>query len=201
MTKFNPEIWLESTTRVLKEYVEANVNTGIYQVVMEFPGPMVDSMTPPLKKSIFHFEVDGIPERPLGFGDNMALLNYDADTQTTNPQEAREVRLDFDVGIWTSDASGGTTSRMRMRQLLLYLFGGSQAYDRLKAFSDGGDGYLEILRFGGGSFTTDSINDERLFRMIDCSLEIRVFSRTRLSNAPGPAIEELSQAPNLTILG
>lgn len=201
MTVFSPEQWLETTYRCLKEYVEANINTRIYQVVMQFPAPQISVMKMPPKKTIIHFEADEIADRLIGLGDNFFALNYDNVTKTTNPQEAREMRLNFDVGIWSSDASGGLTARMRARQILMLLFGGSLASENLKEATDGGDGHLEILSFSGGRFVMDMQNDFRLYRMVDCSLEIRVFSRTPLLPEGGPAIEEIFQDPNLTIIG
>jgi len=200
-TKFDPEHWLETTFRGIKDYVESNVNTRIYQVVMEFPAPLMDATILPLRKTIIHFELDDSPEMPLGFGDNNMVDNYDSVTQTVNPQEARIHHLNFDVGIWASDASGGTTSRMRARQILSGLFGGAQAFDRLKTATDGGDGFIEILRFSGGSFAIDTVNDQRLYRMIGCELELRVWGRTPKLDEGGPAIEEIFQDPGLTILG
>lgn len=199
--KYNPELWLETTVRAIKDYVSNFINTNIYQVVMEFPGPLLDNKTVPLNKTILHFEVDEIAEMPLGFGDNIGNLNYDVGSGTVNPQEAREIRINFDVGVWASDASGGTTARMRAHQLLTTLFGGKIAQDSLRVASDGGDGYIEILRFSGGRFAIDSVNDQRLYRTVDCTLEVRVFSRTRISDTPGPAIEEIDQDPGLTVMG
>jgi hypothetical protein len=200
-TKFDPEKWLETTMRAIKDYVVNAINMNVYEVVMEFPGAALDAKELPLRKTIIHFEADDMPEKVIGFGDNIFRLNYDGPSETVNPQEAREHRIDFDVGIWSSDASGGTTARMRARQILSDLFGGAQAIERLRAASDGGDGCVEILRFGGGRFAIDTVNDQRVFRMVDGLLEVRVFSRTPLSDTPGPSIEEISQAPGLTILG
>lgn len=200
-TKYDPEHWLETTVRGISDYVKNNINTRIYDVIMEFPGTLLDAKTLPLSKTIIHFELDDMPEKPLGMGDNIGALNYDAETQTVNPQEAGEHMLNFDVGVWASDASGGTTQRLKARQMLSFLFRGSQAFQKMKAATDNGDGFIEIIRFTGGSFTTENVNDQRLYRLIGCSLEVRVFSRTPLLDTAGPAIEEILQAPNLTIFG
>lgn len=194
-TKYDPEKWLESTIRAIKDYAAAAFNSNIYTVVMEFPGADMDLKYLPLHKTVVHFEVDDMPETVLGFGENTFRMNYDEPTYTVNPQEAREHFINFDVGIWASDASGGTTSRMRARQILSWLFGGAQAIDALRAASNGGDGSVEIVRFGGGRFAIDSVNDQRVYRMVDGVLEVRVFSRTPLSKATGPAIEQITQQP------
>lgn len=199
---YDPEKYLESTSREIKRYVEANINTGIYRVVMEFPGSIVDAEKVPLNKTIIHFEIDGDDKTLLGFGDNVFDTNYDAATHLNSPQAAERHVLNFDVGIWSSDRSGGTTARMRAKQLLAAMF----AVDRVAAFrsfTDGGDGGIEILNFSGGRFALDvSANDIRLYRMVDCALTVRVFSRTPLATVnPEPAIESIVQSPGLTILG
>src|SRR5438874_8777116 len=110
---YDPEKFLESTSRVLKDYVEANVNTRIYNVIMEFPGADIDSGQLPLQKTIIHFELDDIDSKPVGMGSGMFADNYDSVLQQITPQYASVHRLLWDVGIWASDRSGGTTSRMR----------------------------------------------------------------------------------------
>ena len=196
---------METTLRVLKEYVQDNFNTRIYDIVMEFPGSIVDSGKMPLKKTIIHFELDALDSGPLGFGDGKFADNYDPVLQTITPQYATVNVLTFDVGVWASDKSGGTTMRARARQQLEFLFGvNAGGLTRLMEYSDGGDGGLEILSFSGGRFVLDtSAHDFRLYRMVDCQLILRVFSRTPIpADEPGqPTIEDVIQAPNLTIIG
>jgi len=200
MTVFDPEHWMESANRCLKSYVESNINTRIYSVVMAFPAPQIAEIKMPLHKTLIHFEVDAIDDRVVGMGQNYFALNYDDVTKTVNPQEAREVHINFDVGVWSSDASGGLTARMRARQSLTLLFGGQLAKQRLIDATDGGDGYLEILSFSGGRFVMDMQNDFRLYRMVDCTLVLRIFSRTPLLPEGGPTIEDIQQDPNLSIV-
>lgn len=202
---YDPEHYLESASRVLKDYVESNINTSIYQVVMEFPGADIDAGTLPLAKTIIHFELDDHDSKPVGMGDGMFADNYDPTLQQISPQYASVHRLLWDVGIWASDRSGGTTFRMRARQALEFMFarnnGGIQ---RLREFSDNDDGVLEITDFTGGRFVLDtSENDQKaLYRMVDCQLEIRVYSRTPLSmSSPVPTIESHLQDPNLNVIG
>lgn len=203
MTTYDPEIWLESTTRVLHDYVVDTINApNVYSVVMQFPGADIDSQKLPLDKTIIHFQVDSIDEKPLGLGDRPVTENYDEDTGETRPQWARVHRINFDVGVWSSDRSGGTTSRMRARQWLTRLFAIPEGAERLRDYSDGGDGILDVLSFSGGRNAEELVNDVRLYRLVDTTLEIRVYSRTPLGDAPVVmAIEEIPQAPNLTILG
>jgi hypothetical protein len=168
---------------------------------MEFPGADIDAKTVPLKKTLIHFAIDAIESREVGMGDNVFNSNYNATTHTVTPQSAMVNVVNFDIGIWASDESGGTTQRMRARQLLQNLFG-IGAVAKFRTRTDGGNGGVEILRFSGGRFITEPVNDIRLYRMVDGQMDVRVYSRTPLSFAEtGPAIEEIVQAPNLTIIG
>lgn len=199
---YNPEDWLISTVRTLKSYVVDTINApNVYDVVMEFPGAQIDAATLPLPHTLFHFELDAIQELPVGFGDTPMKWGYDG-AGSVHPQWAHVHRMNFDVGIWASDKSGGTTSRMRARQWLTRLFSLPEGAERLRDYSDADDGVLEVLSFSGGRFIQDSANDTRLFRMVDGTLEIRVYSRTPIDDVViGPAIEEIDQAPGLTIIG
>lgn len=200
---YDPESWLETTSRTIKQYVIDGLNApNVWDVVMQFPGADIDAQTQPISKTIIHFEIDDIVERPLGFGDAPHRDNYDAAAGTIQPQWASIHEINFDVGIWASDRSGGTTSRMRARQHLTRLFGIPQGLVSLRNYSDNGDGVIELLRFSGGRDILDFSNDVKLYRMVDASLDIRVFSRTPLADAAiETAIDEIVQAPNLTILG
>lgn len=200
---YQAEDWLLSTYRTLKSYVIDTINApNVYDVVMEFPGADVDAGKMPLRKIIIHFEIDDIDEQPLGMGDRPAVDNYSAGTSEITPQWAHIHVVNFDVGIWASDAEGGTTSRMRARQWLTRLFSIPEGAEHLRDYSDGGDGVIEILSFSGGRNVIDRVNDMRLYRMVDCTLVCRVFSRTPIEDAVTvPAIDEIDQAPNLTIIG
>lgn len=210
---YNPEAWLESTVRELKDYVSQGVNSAvldnnsnpsgleIYDVVMEFPGPALDNGDIPLKKTVIHFEIDDVMSQHVGMGDNIFADNYDVATQSVNPQIARRHQVNFDVGVWASALSGGLTARLRARQILDDLLGAANGQIAFRDFATGDDGYVEILNYTGGRFILDTINDVPVYRMIDGQLEVRVFSRTKLATATGPAIEEIDQVPNLTILG
>lgn len=200
---YNPEIYLESTMRELEKYANNGFNNAVldgnlqpvglnaYQIVMEFPGDVIeDIQTVPLPRTIIHFECDDAEDKVVGFGDNIFAWNYDSPSATVTPQEASQHQLNFDVGIWSSDVSGGTTARMRAQQILKGLFVGFLAQQNLTASCDGGDGGLEILRYHGGQFVTERVNEINTYRMVGAELELRVFSRTALAFADGvPAIE------------
>lgn len=208
--KYNPEEWLESTIRCIREFTEIRLTeliggddwSNIYDVVMEFPGPMLDDRTRkvPLTKQLVHFEVDGITERTLGFGNNVFEDNYDAATGIY-PQEAGISLINFDVGIWTSDRVGGTSARAETRRMLSQIFNGPAALERFRTDSDGGDGGIEIVRYTGGRFATDKVNDVIVYRTVDGQLEVKVFSRTPKPTDAVPTIEQIGQSQGLTILG
>lgn len=198
---YDPEKFFETTVRTLKEFVETNINTRIYDVVMEFPGAQLDSAKLPMKKAIIHFELDDHETKPVGFGDGMFRDNYDSDGREIFPQYASMQMFTFDVGVWSSDGAGGTTTRMRAKQYLNFLFdlnGGPSLGD----FSDNGDGRIEVLSFTGGRFVLDHANDVRLYRMVDCQLVLRVYSRTPLPPEGIPSVESILQDNSgITIIG
>ena len=81
MTKYDPEKWLESFVRVLKEYLEEEFNRSVYtdtefvgleayEIVPEFPGAHYDLRKMPLDKTVVHFEIDDIESGLVGMGDN-----------------------------------------------------------------------------------------------------------------------------------
>jgi len=197
---YDPEHYLESTVRELKNYIEANVNTRIYQVVMEFPAANADSFKMPVRRTIIHLELDAQDDRFVGFSDRPMSEEYNATAKTVTPRWAGWHQLNFDVGVWASDDSGGVTARLRAKQILQQLFGYPSSVQALLNFTDGGNGAVEIVRYTGGAFAQDRIADVRLYRMINSDLEVRVFSRTP-AGTPGPSIETITQSPNLTILG
>lgn len=201
---YNPEIYYESTLRELKRYMNAALvgpYADAYEVIMEFPGPMLDQMKVPLTKTLIHFEVDDIRSGPLGLGENIGNWNYNSTAHTVNPQEAMRHEFVFDVGVWAFDKTGGTTSRMRAHQLLDSLFLGGLATNKLRDFTDGGDGCLEKISFSGGRNVNDTVNDVPVYRTVNCTLEVRVFSRTPLLDTPIPSIETIVQSPGLSIIG
>jgi len=209
---YNPEIHMESLSRCLKEYAEdglhasvkneagASVGNSVYSVVMEFPGTEISGLKVPLDKTIIHFAIDDVEDRVVGLGDNIFANNHDPIDSTVNPQEARQHVVNFDVGIWSSDRTGGITARLRAQQTLVNLFCGSIAQMRIREATLAGDGCLEILRYSGGNFATERINDVDVYRMMGAELVIRVFSRTPVLDEPLPAIESIVQVPGLTIL-
>jgi hypothetical protein len=195
---YDPEKWLETSLRSLKDYVEPSFDSDVYDVIFEFPGTEVEVQKLPLAKTLVHFEVDDITNRIIGFGDNIFRDNFDEPSSTIRPQEAKEHRINLDVGIWASDRSGGTTSRMRAYQALDLLFCGSRARRAIWDSSSAGDGGIEIIEFTGGRFLTERTGDIPLYRSVDGQLEIRIYSRTPMG-APEPAVETAIQSPGLIV--
>jgi hypothetical protein len=211
MTDFNPQLWLETAVRGLKDYAVTGFNdavlddlnnpTGsdVYEIVMEFPSDELINTLVPGKKTLIHFELDDIRDETLSFGRNIAAQVYDNVNFTLTQREGRRHILNFDVGIWTWDKSGGTTARLRAREVLSNLFTGGLATENLRTATDGGDGQLELLSFAGGHFITEAINEVRVFRMVNANLMIRVFSRTP-SPLVEPTVEEVLQDPTELVL-
>jgi hypothetical protein len=210
--KYNAEDWLESTTRSLKAYAEERFNNAVkengvpvgleaYEIVMEFAGPAFDLRLMPIRKTVIHFEVDDIVTRPVGLGDGIFVQEFNEVTGEVLTQYATAHRINFDVGIWATDASGGVTSRSRAMQILNNAFGGAYGILKLREFSDGGDGRLDIHSYTGGRFIMDRSNDMTLYRTVESNLEIGVFSRSPGADEAeiGPAITDITQDPELKI--
>jgi hypothetical protein len=215
ITKFDPEQWLETATRGLKDYTEKGfyesvvddgfnwVGDQVYEIVMEYPSTDKLARLLPVAKTVIHFEIDDIDDRMLGMGEGIFRWNYDPIRASVSPQDASEHRINWDVGIWASDRSGGLTARLRAYQTLKNLFQGPIAIDALRdatmSYVDGeAESCLEIIDFSGGRFYTDSVNDITTYRLINCSLLIRVFSRTP-KTVEIPTIEEITIIPELII--
>jgi len=217
ITLFNPEQWLETMVRGIKDYTldglhksivdDGNNYVGeeVYEVVMEFPSTDMIARKVPFVKTLIHFEIDDVEDRIMGFGENVFRENYDPLLFQISPQEGREHRVNFDVGIWSSDRSGGTTSRLRAYQVISNLFLGGLAVEKLRTATTAydpvdskPDSAIDILDFSGGRFITDTVNDVTIYRMIDCMLTTRCYSRTPLDPIQ-PTIEDVDQIQVINI--
>ena len=204
-------MFLESTVRCLKEYLEyqfrVSVNDGqeyvgldAYEVVAEFPALGLELRKMPMQRTIIHFEIDDIQNIVIGMGENIFETTFDSDTGQNINRTGAAHTLNLDIGIWASDASGGTTARMRANQILHNVLGGTLGITKLRNFTDGGDGMLELLSFTGGRFVLDKINDMTVYRMVECTLVLRVFSRVPLDDElNAPAIQDIIIDPDLSI--
>ena len=199
-TLFSPDRWLETTVRGIKDYVRDRVNTNIYDVVMEYPDLLSAESTVPHGKTMIHFEIDMIDTEQLGFSgafDGAWVHEYSVDTGDVTPKYAARHLVNFDVGIWSWDRSGGITARLRARQLLHTILGLPQSGVSLRDATDGGDGGIQVMSFTGGRFITDRINDVPTYRMVDSNLNVLVFSRA--TDIDIPAIGDIYILPELTI--
>lgn len=210
VTKYDPEKWLETAVRGIKDYAEEGFHKSIrdnnlqpaggqvYEIIMEYPTTELITRLIPLNKTIIHFEIDDIDDRIMGFGEGVFRENYDEIARQLEPQGAGEHRINFDVGVWASDRTGGVTARLRAYQTLRNLFMGPLAINALRDATDNNDGVLEILDFTGGRFFPDAINDIPLHRLVNCTMIVRCFSRTPRS-VQIPTIEDIFVIPELVI--
>lgn len=210
--QFQPESWLVSGFNSLTDYINAEINASVqndlgadvglqlYELVMDFPTS--DSLPKPAEftKTIIHLAIDDIDNRRLGFGPGFVNATFvDAAgvvPGTVTEEEGNSHEINFDVGVWASDKSGGTSSRLRAYEMLYNAFGTDQARQRCTDFTDG----VEIRSFNNGRFIIEKPNDVRLFRMIGAELVVRVYSRTVA--APDVIVDgEPVQQPDVEIGG
>lgn len=187
-TTFSPDDWLVSLFGALTDYINTEIDETVmvgldpqglraYEVVMDYP----DSNSLPegaeFKRTIIHFSIDDIETRMLGFGTGIVKSEITLGTLLVpgrvSDQEAKSHVVNFDVGIWASDESGGVTSRLRAYQLLDKIFNGMIAKTRCWDATQG----VEIRFYNGGRFVNETINDIRVFRAVGMELEVRVYSR------------------------
>jgi hypothetical protein len=171
------------------------VGLDIYDVEMDWPTAADTARDIQLEKTLIHFVIDDINSTKLGFGEDTVnateVLAVAPEPDIVKFQSARMHEINFDVGVWASDKSGGSTSRLVTYQMLDTLFGSTQARRRFQTATKG----VQIIRFNGGTFITERVNDVRTFRIIDCELVVRVFSRHTVEDRV--IVEEIVQDPDL----
>lgn len=199
--QLNADKWFTSLVRALKEHVNegivAEMGAGLVDVVIGHPGADELAVLMPEPKPVISFEADDIDTTTLGFGDDVVkseVLVVGADNWLLHEEGKRHV-VNFDIGVWCSDAAGGYTACMRVYEVLQGVLGSSRSR---KNFSEASNG-VSILNFTGGRIVTDKVNDIRTFRLVDAELVVRVFSRT--ANEPGDEreTEGIVQEPGLTV--
>lgn len=176
MSNFDPEKWALSMMRALKQYTLTGFSTASWELVMEFPNPGNLAKRLPLAKPLIHIEMEDPRSIPFGMGENWVNAIFDEVETKVEYWEAHRHEVDWDVGIWTSAESGGTTTRAEARDILDDLFNGPVARDACMANTDG----VEVLSITGGRNFVDVINDLPVYRMVDIVLSTRVFSRKKL---------------------
>ena len=207
VTEFNPDLWLETLHRSIKDYVRNEIDNFIlddldapaglqaYDVEMDWPESVDTARDIQLEKTLIHFVADDIDSTKLGFGEDLVnateLLQVAPLPDLVQYHEARMHVVNYDVGIWASDKSGGSSSRLVAFQMLDRIFGGPQARRKFKTDTKG----VQVIRFNGGTFITERVNDIRTFRVIDCELVVRVFSRVKIDDRI--IVEEIVQDPDM----
>jgi len=188
VTEFDPDNWMTSLHRALEEYVRNEIDEyvqaagnpvglQVYEIVFDFPDSAEIAKESELPKTIIHFAVDDVDNIRLGFGNNFTNSVEEDRVEPASDliryHEGNGHVVNFDVGVWASDQSGGSTARLIVYQMLYKLFGTQLGKEKLRESID-----VEIQRFNGGRFIIDKINDVRVFRIIDCEMVARVYSRT-----------------------
>lgn len=188
----DPDEWVVSLFRALKNYVRQNSST-VYEIRFDFPGTEDLQDLMPLPKTIIHFEIDDHNELRLGLGDQVVSATYDDFAPGyISEDEVQQHLINFDVGIWASAKSGGVTARLKAFQLLCDIFSGPQNFLEVRDVVG-----CEIVSFTGGSFIRDIVNDIPLYRVANITLILRVFARRRIT--PVPYISEIIQEPGIRI--
>jgi hypothetical protein len=187
--EYDARNWLPSMFRAMKEYIlngiaesekhfTENIGLKAYEIVFDWPAarivpdklPFTDEDGNPV--TLIHFEIDNIENRPLGFGSSQFSSTRYPATGTIVPEEAEAHEVNFDVGIWATDKSGGSTSRLEAYQALDTILNGPMAQNACESLTGG----VLIRSFGGGRFINDAVNDIRLFRVADMELVCFVYS-------------------------
>lgn len=207
---YSPDSWLVSLVSSFQDYINDGLNNyilndlgapaglEIFETVMEFPASEAIPQGVELGKTVIHFDIDDLDNKALGFGPN--YVNYEVtDGTLTEPgtlvqQEASVHLVNWDVGIWASDQSGGITNRLLAYQALDALLRGEIARKKCMEQTEG----VELVHFQNGRFVTENLNDVRLFRMVGAELVTRVYSR-KLSDPEILVDGDVVQDPDLTI--
>lgn len=216
MTTFQPDTWLTSLQRSLKDFIEAKINayfldnnnlpTGANAFEIVFDWPQSDELAKSVKlpRAIIHLIVDDISNVKLGFGSDVVDVDEEihlpASADLRFEKEAQGHVLNFDVGVWTSDQSGGSTTRLVAYEMLQKILNTQMGREELHDTTGG----VEVIHFTGGRFITDTINDVRVFRIIDSELVVRVYSRMisqpQVIPDQDPDVNETLEIDNITIV-
>jgi hypothetical protein len=203
--------WLPSLFRTLNDFISGAVDSSVqgnsggnsglkvYRLTFDFPAAATVADELPFRgedgrpQSIIHFVIDDIDNHPLGMGDNVVDEILSEDELTLIPVEAEMHMVNFDVGIWATDASGGSTARLVAYQMLSQVFGPTSAKESFQTLTGG----LEIVSFRGGRMIQETVNDIRLYRVIDSELIIRAYSRQNVPDQP--VVGDVAQNTGLII--
>ena len=177
--EYDLDNWLISATRMIGTYTYDTLNVmdafiDNLSVEMSFPNTRDWVKKTPLDKLLIHFEQDDISDPILGFGvpDELVIDDFDPVEPIAKLHEAARHQINFDVGVWASAEMGGSTKRMEAVQALKGMFataGGRIAFNLATN--------LSVMSFDGGRNELDRINDVPVWRTVDMTLVIDVFSR------------------------
>lgn len=209
MSTYDPDFWLESAQRAIADYIKNEIDASleaasipiglqVYDIVFDYPEAADLSAYVETEKTLVHFSLDDIDNRPLGIGVNQvkATENTLSDPDTITWEEGQGHVLNYDVGVWASDKSGGPTARLRIIQSLQKILNTAVGKQKFRETTEG----VEVIRFNGGRMIVDRISDVRIFRVIDAELVVRVFSRALAEPAVIVDTEPI-QEPDTTIDG
>lgn len=190
--QYDPTNWLVSATRVLGAFVTRTLNDPDVTVEMSFPDTHSWTKEMPLDKVIVHFEQDDIADPVLGFGIPGVLV--DNGDGTVQVDEAAQHVINYDVGVWASAECGGGTKRMEVVQAIKDIFIPARARMALNEATGG----LSIVSFDGGRNELDRINDVPVWRALNMTLLVKVFSR-HVQAEPDVVPLDFKQNEQLTI--
>lgn len=189
VTPYDVDNWLVTSSRALREYIEAAVDSELVTVELNFPNTR-ELM--PLPKTLIHLEMDAMTHPVVGFGvPTLEVIDNTAGTVSKYDLAAHEVN--YDVGVWASRESGGATSRMEVVQTLSNLFAPAKARQDFREATG-----MSVVSFTGGRNELDRLDDVPVWRALDMTLVVRVVSRnvqTEVDILPTDIIEQ----PQLTI--
>lgn len=208
---YDPYKWLPSLFRSLKEYIEGGIDKSVkhftddiglqvYEVIFDFPASRLAPDKLPFRNgdgnavTLIHLVIDNIDNRPLGFGSGefkeSIYAGQGGDYIVSEEAEAHEIT--FDVGIWASDESGGSSSRLDAYQALDSILSGPSAQEACESATGG----IQIMSFAGARFFTEAVNDIRVYRVADIELVTFVYSSKLVLPS---ALYEIVQNPEMMI--
>lgn len=215
---FDPEDVLKSSVRAVCDYVQQHSpvfasdyplvplrNKPVYEVIQETIDQRLQKV--PLERTVIVFEIDDVNPMAIGFGQNRvkettevvpATLPATGTKTVITNYEAVCFEINFDVGVWAFDQTGGTTSRMDANSLLMSFLHGASARQLFNVETDG----VQIRSWSGGRDVQDKINDIPVYRTVGAELVVRVFGRVpAVIVDTDTAVEEFVIIPDLELAG
>src|SRR5678816_2455591 len=158
--QYNPDEFLTTMWDSLEGYLNAHLDTDIYDIQLGYPDITNLDRTIPFPKALISFDIADMNPMPLGLGESSVNEFYDEEGRTTQTWEAYQYEPDFGVYIFAAAQNGGPNARLNIMQSLSYLFNGPRAREEMMQQTDG----IEILSFTGGRFVLDQLADQPVWR-------------------------------------